>query len=266
MAEALLRRPARVAPDGAAWRSIHFDVKRLAAGDSLDGTSGDNETALIVLAGTALVEVDGQRFPNVGGRASVWERRPPSLVLLPGGCSYRVTADGPVELVTAGATATSRDRAPRHVTPADMLVEERGSGQTARRVHHLLPPSAPADRLILVEVYTPGGNWSSFPPHKHDTDDPPRESELEEVYYYHVEPATGFALQRVYVADGSLDTTIAAQAGDLVLVPRGYHVVGATPGHDCYYLNVMAGQGRVWAFSLDPAYAHLMNWTKPPGT
>jgi len=262
----LRRRPAQVVPDGVGWRYIHFDVKRLAAGDRLGGTSGDNETALIVLAGTASIEVEGQHFDGVGGRQSVWERRPPSLVLLPGGCAYTVHAEQTLELVIAGATATGRERAPRLIEPPDMLIEERGSGQTARRVHHLLPPSAEADRLILVEVYTPGGNWSSFPPHKHDTDDPPRESELEELYYYHVEPATGFALQRVYVADGSLDATIAARDGDLVLVPRGYHVVGATPGHDCYYLNVMAGNGRLWAFRLDPAYAHLMNWTKPPGT
>jgi 5-deoxy-glucuronate isomerase len=196
----------------------------------------------------------------------VWERLPPALVLVPAGCQYSVQAERPVELAIAGATATSQDRAPRLIQPADVLVEERGAGQTLRTVHHLLPPSADADRLIIVEVYTPGGNWSSFPPHKHDTHDPPRESELEEIYYFHIDPPSGYALQRVYVADGSLDASLAATDGDLVLVPRGYHVVGATPGHACYYLNVMAGRGRVWAFTLDPAYAHLMNWAPPPGT
>jgi 5-deoxy-glucuronate isomerase len=162
-----------------------------------------------------------------------------------------------------GAAAGDRTRAPRLIAPDDMLVERRGEGQTLRVVHHLLPPSADAQRLILVEVYTPAGNWSSFPPHKHDTDDPPRESYLEETYYFRIQPSAGFALQRVYTADGTLDETIAARDGDLVLVPRGFHVVAATPGHACYYLNAMAGIGRAWNFSLDPAYAALMNWSKP---
>ena len=112
-------------------------------------------------------------------------------------------------------------------------------------------------------MYTPAGNWSSFPPHKHDTDDPPAESYLEETYYFRIAPPTGFALQRVYSADEDMDETLAASDGDLVLVPRGYHVVANSPGHECYYLNVMAGVGRAWNFSLDPAYAALMNWTKP---
>jgi 5-deoxy-glucuronate isomerase len=177
-----------------------------------------------------------------------------------------VLAQDDVEWAIAAAAACGSGGRPRLIGPAEAIVEARGAGQTQRLVHHLLPPSAEAERLIIVEVYTPGGNWSSFPPHKHDTDDRPRESQLEELYYYHLDPPTGFAVQRVYTADGSLDQSLAATDGDLVLVPRGYHVVGATPGHECYYLNVMAGQGRLWAFTLDPAYAHLMNWSKPPGT
>jgi 5-deoxy-glucuronate isomerase len=265
MAE-LLRRPARVVPDGQAWRHVRFEVQRLGAGAQMQGSSGEDETALLVLAGSADITAGGQRFSDVGGRPNVWARRPPSWLLLPPGCAYQIDAQDDVELAIASARATSSGGRPRLVGLDEAIVEHRGAGQTARLVHHLLPPSAEAERLIIVEVYTPGGNWSSFPPHKHDTDDPPHESQLDELYYYHVDPPSGFAVQRVYTADGSLDQSLAARDGDLVLVPRGYHVVGATPGHDCYYLNVMAGQGRVWAFSLDPAYAHLMNWTKPPGT
>jgi len=260
--ESLVRRPPRVAPDGQTWRFIHFEAQHLATGETLTGDSGDNETALVVLGGHARIETSGHEF-QIDERVDVWERRPPGLVLLPPGRAYHVRSESNVELVVVGAAAGDRTREARLIGPDDMLIERRGEGQTLRHIHHLLPPSADAERLILVEVYTPAGNWSSFPPHKHDTDDPPRESYLEETYYFRIEPTAGFALQRVYTADGALDETLAARDGDLVLVPRGYHVVGATPGHDVYYLNAMAGIGRAWNFSLDPAYAWLMNWQKP---
>jgi 5-deoxy-glucuronate isomerase len=173
-----------------------------------------------------------------------------------------VDATGDLHLAVAGAPAAAGGAA-RLITPEEIVAEERGEGQTYRYIQHLLPTTAPAARLILVEVYTPAGNWSSFPPHKHDTEDPPRESYLEETYYYQMRPATGFALQRVYTADRSLDESVAPGHGDLVLVPRGYHTVAATPGHDCYYLNVMAGPTRAWNFQVDPAYAALMTWRKP---
>jgi 5-deoxy-glucuronate isomerase len=263
----LLRRPARVNPDGPAWRFIQFASVSLAGGGTLEDHTGPNETALIVLSGRASIDAGGQVFAGVGTRASVWERTPPALVLLPPGCAYSLRAGGEqTEVIVVGAEAKDASRPPRLIGPSDMLVEERGEGQTLRSVHHLLPPSADAERLILVEVYTPPGNWSSFPPHKHDTDDPPRESLLEEIYYWHLDPPTGFAVQRVYTADGSLDQTLATRDGDLVLVPRGYHVTASTPGHWSYYLNAMAGIGRAWNFSLDPAYASLLNWQKPPGT
>jgi 5-deoxy-glucuronate isomerase len=146
------------------------------------------------------------------------------------------------------------------VPPEEILVEARGTGQTARKIHHLLPPTAEAGRLIAFEVFTPGGNWSSYPPHKHDTEDPPREALLEELYFYRFARPQGFAFQRVYTPDRSLDEVMAPGDGDLVLVPAGYHPVGAPAGYDCYYLNVMAGPNRAWHFSVDPDHAWLMNW------
>ena len=257
----LLRRSPRMSPDGRDWHFIHFEARRLDAGEEIESDSGGNETALVVLGGSARV-VAGREHFDINGRTDVFQRVPPTLVLLPPACGYSVRANSDCEAVIAGAEARPGGT-PRLIGPDDVLVERRGEGQTLRYVHHLLPPSADAQRLILVEVFTPPGNWSSFPPHKHDTDDPPRESYLEEIYYYRIEPPTGFALQRVYTADETVDETIAACDGDLVLVPRGYHVVANTPGHDCYYLNVMAGIGRAWNFTLDPAYASLMNWSKP---
>jgi 5-deoxy-glucuronate isomerase len=147
------------------------------------------------------------------------------------------------------------------VDPGDVRIEARGAGQTARTVRHLLPPEARAGRLIVVEVLTPGGNWSSYPPHKHDVDHPPQERLLEELYYYRFRRREGFAFQRVYTSDGDLDESLAPRDGDVVLVPRGYHPVAAAAGYDCYYLNVMAGPVREWKFSLDPDHAWLMNWS-----
>ena len=259
----LLRRPGPAAgPDGRDWKYIAFDAHALPAGGELRGDTQGRETALIVLGGRADVEAGGQRFGAIGERADVWDRTPPAVLLLGPGMPYAVRAETALRLVVTGAEAQER-RPPRLIRPDQIAAEHRGSGQTARFVQHLLPPSAPAERLILVEVFTPGGNWSSFPPHKHDVNDPPRESELEEIYYFRIRPERGFALQRIYTPDRALDQTLATGDGDLVLVPRGYHVVSASPGHECYYLNVMAGRGRAWNFTLDPDYASLLDWQKP---
>jgi 5-deoxy-glucuronate isomerase len=159
------------------------------------------------------------------------------------------------------------------IDPAAILVEQRGSGNTARRIHHLLPPAAEAGRLIAFEVFTPGGNWSSYPPHKHDTENPPVEARLEELYFYRFAKSQGFAFARVYTPDRTLDEAMTPMDGDVVLVPRGYHPVGAPAGYDCYYLNVMAGPNRAWHFTIDPDHAWLMDWnpaapqaTAEPGT
>ena len=152
------------------------------------------------------------------------------------------------------------ERHERLIEPAGIHVETRGHGVTERRIHHLLPPTAPAGRLILFEVFTPGGNWSSYPPHKHDTEDPPREAYLEELYYYRFARPGGWAFARVYTADRSLDASFAPGDGDVILVPRGYHPVGAPAGYDAYYLNVMAGPHRAWHFTLDSDHAWLMDW------
>ena len=146
------------------------------------------------------------------------------------------------------------------VAPQDIRVEVRGEGANQRMIKNLLPPEAEAGRLIAVEAYTPGGNWSSYPPHKHDTDNPPEESQLEELYFYRFAKPTGFAIQRVYTPDRSLDETMTAQDLDVILVPRGYHVVGAPAGYDTWYLNIMAGPERVWRFTVDPDHRWLMNW------
>jgi len=144
------------------------------------------------------------------------------------------------------------------IAPADVEALTRGKGSNTRYVRNILSETASAESLLVVEVITPGGNWSSYPPHKHDRDAVPEESYLEETYYHRLSPPQGFALQRIYTDDRSLDETLAVGDRDVVLVPRGYHPVGAPHGYDLYYLNVMAGPKRTWRFHNDPDHAWML--------
>src|SRR5260370_5933596 len=144
-----------------------------------------------------------------------------------------------MEVAVASAPATGQSFPARLLKPEEASIERRGEGNTFRRVQHLLDTDQKAERLILVEVITPAGNWSSFPPHKHDTENPPYEAYLEETYYHHTQPADGCAIQRVYTP-GEFDEAVSLHYGDLVLVPKGYHMVGASPGGELYFFNVIA--------------------------
>jgi 5-deoxy-glucuronate isomerase len=141
-------------------------------------------------------------------------------------------------------------------------VEIRGGGNATRQINHILKPGFPAHRLLLVEVYTPSGNWSSYPPHKHDVHNPPAEVDLEEIYYYRVHRPEGYAIQRVYTSDRRLDAALTVHDGELVLIPEGYHPVVAAHGYDVYYLNALAGSARSMAAMDDPDYAWVrQSWT-----
>jgi 5-deoxy-glucuronate isomerase len=243
---------------GAGWHWISFSAHALEASETIARPGDDREVGVVVLEGSVRLSSGGRSYGEVGSRASVFEPTPPPVLLVEPGRPIEVTALGQATVaVTAAPGGAIRET--RLIEPAAMRVEARGAGQTARTVRHLLPAEAAAGRLILVEVLTPGGNWSSYPPHKHDTNDPPRECLLEELYYYRFRREHGFAFQRVYTADRALDEAITPMHGDAVLVPRGYHPVGVPAGYDCYYLNVMAGPVREWRFSLDPDHAWLID-------
>jgi 5-deoxy-glucuronate isomerase len=244
---------------GAGWRWISFSAHTLEGDSTIDREGDGRELGVVVLEGSVRISAGGRSYGEVGSRASVFESRPPPVLLVEPGQPIEVTALGRASVALAAAPGGTF-RETRLIEPTAMRIEARGAGQTARAVRHLLPPEASAGRLILVEVVTPGGNWSSYPPHKHDTNDPPRERQLEELYYYRFRRPRGFAFQRVYTADRSLDEAITPMDGDAVLVPRGYHPVGVPAGYDCYYLNVMAGPIREWRFTIDPDHEWLMDW------
>lgn len=267
-ARQLLLRAAAAGPDGAVvsvdaatagWEYLDFGAHRMRPGQALRRAGDDRERLVLVLEGRASVRVGERDFGPLGSRASVFEGPPPPVVLAEPGLAVEVVATSDALVIVAGAPGGPVRRTAL-VGPDEILVEARGAGQTARRIHHLMPPTSEAGRLIAFEVFTPGGNWSSYPPHKHDTEDPPRESRLEELYFYRFAKPQGFAFQRVYTPDRSIDEALAPGDLDVVLVPAGYHPVGTPAGYDCYYLNVMAGPTRAWHFTVDPDHRWLMDW------
>jgi 5-deoxy-glucuronate isomerase len=240
----------------AGWRYVGFEVVRLAAGAPLARDTGDREACFVWLGGTSAVVCGDERWDRVGKRRSVFEGAPQAVYVGPG-TPVRVTAGRGGAEIAIGWAPSAREAAPRLYT--DAAVVERGEGAMGRTIHQILMEDRDAERLLVTEVITPAGHWSSYPPHKHDTDDPPNESLLEEVYYYRTRDLRGFALQRIYTEDRSLDESLAARDGDLVLVPRGYHTVSAAPGYEIYYLNVMAGPRRQWLIRFDPDHER-MRW------
>jgi 5-deoxy-glucuronate isomerase len=242
-----------VTPASAGWDHVGFRVHKLGAGQTAQGGDAGREACLVILAGVADVSVGAQRFAGIGGRRSVFEDAAPAAVYAPAGARWSITAQGDVELAVCTAPG-QRGGAARLIDPASMSREVRGQGTNTRYVRNILPETEAADSLLVVEVITPGGHWSSYPPHKHDTATPAEETQLEETYYHRLDPPQGFAIQRVYTDDRSLDETISVEDGDVVMVPRGYHPVGAPHGYDLYYLNVMAGPKRQWIFRNDPAH------------
>jgi 5-deoxy-glucuronate isomerase len=249
----------------AGWRFVHFAVRQIAAGRAWRSVTGPAECCLVLLAGKCRVIFD-DREETLGPRASVFTAYPHALYLPPG-AAFRVEADHLTELADGRATASARPKAkrprptnlePRVIRPQDCGYEIRGGGNATRQIVDIIPPGFPADRLLVCEVFTPSGNWSSYPPHKHDVDRPPHEVKLEEIYYYRFEHPDAFGIQRLY--DRTSDRSMTVGHGDAVLVRSGYHPFVTAYGYNAYYLNVLAGTRRSMAASDDPRYAAWRSW------
>jgi 5-deoxy-glucuronate isomerase len=247
----------KVTPESAGWEYVGFEVLKLEAGQTAERRSEGEEVCLVVLSGRCHVAAGANEWRDIGERNSPFDG-PPYAVYLPPGITYRVEAATDLELAICSAPA-ERGVEPRLIRPEDVQVSTRGSGNAEREVRNIVMEGQPAESLLVVEVITPNGHWSSYPPHKHDKDDRPNETYLEETYFHRVRPEKGFAVQKVYTEDRSLDETLTVGDGDTVLVPRGYHAVSAPPGYDLYYLNVMAGPVREWKVKNDPDHEWLLS-------
>ncbi|MCS4293020.1 5-deoxy-glucuronate isomerase [Comamonas sp. BIGb0152] len=248
-----------VTPARAGWAHVGFKVLRLKKGDTERFSTEERELCIVVLTGTVDMEVDAQRYRQLGTRDSVFDPVSPAALYAPGHASIHIHALRDAELALCSAPAGSQKRGAFVLDSAAMKRSVRGQGSNTRHVCDILPQEDPrAAHLLVVEVLTPAGNASSYPPHKHERDALPEETMLEETYYHRLNPPQGFAFQRVYTDDRSLDESMAVENHDTVMVPRGYHPVVAPHGYDLYYLNVMAGPSRCWKFKNDPAHAWML--------
>ncbi|WP_029041456.1 5-deoxy-glucuronate isomerase [Cucumibacter marinus] len=255
----LLRKPEgtsgqvhHVTPENAEWGYVGFDLHRLAPGDRVAAETGDREAILVLVEGKAEISASGEAFGELGDRMDVFERKPPHAVYVPSGADWTAIATTPCTLAVCTAPGTGGHKA-QVIGPEGVALTPRGKGANTRHVHAIAMEERDiADSLLVTEVYTPQGNWSSYPPHRHDEDNYPEMTYLEETYYHRLNPAQGFGFQRVFTEDGALDETMAVSDHDVVLVPKGHHPCGAPYGYEMYYLNVMAGPLRKWRFQNHP--------------
>ncbi|MDQ0199390.1 5-deoxy-glucuronate isomerase [Neobacillus ginsengisoli] len=238
---------------------VGFKVVDLAPGSTYKEELGKVECCIVALTGKITVSDHDQVFENIGTRESVFEKKPTDSVYVSNDRTFEVKAVSQARVVLC--YSPSYKQLPTKLIKAeDNGIEHRGKYSNQRLVHNILPDSDPsANSLLVVEVFTESGNWSSYPPHKHDQDNLPDESFLEESYYHEMNPRQGFVFQRVYTDDRSLDETMAVENGDVVLVPAGYHPVGVPDGYESYYLNVMAGPKRIWKFHNEPTHEWILN-------
>ena len=257
-----------LSPKLAGWKTLDFQVRRLKKGSQWSQQFEQTENAIVMLSGTADMHTDHGDWEGVGARASVFSGLPYALYV-PMKTSLSVTAQTDCEFAIASTPATEPFPA-KLISPADVTVEIRGGDHATRQINNIIPPGFACQHLVVVEVYTPGGNWSSYPPHKHDnrridTDGTLLEADLDEIYYYKIDPPDGYAIQRIYTDDTSplqkagkgFDVPVLIKNNDIALVPEGYHPVSSPPGYTTYYLNILAGSDQVLTSKDDPIYAWI---------
>ena len=241
-----------ITPEDAGWGYVGFDLWRLAPGEVAHGVTGDREVILVLVEGKARISGAGQDWGELGDRMDVFEKTPPHCLYLPNGSDWRAEATTACTLAVCSAPGKGGHSA-RRIGPEGIELTQRGQGANTRFINNIAMEAQDwCDSLLVTEVFTPSGNWSSYPPHRHDEDDYPRMTYLEETYYHRLNPAQGYGIQRVFTDDGSLDETMAVSDHDVVLVPKGHHPCGVPYGYEMYYLNVMAGPRRAWRFENHP--------------
>ncbi len=247
-----------ITPASAGWRYVGFGLHRLRAGDQVAEATGGNEVILVMVEGKAAITGAGQDWSVLGDRMDVFEKTPPHCLYLPNGSDWTAVAETDCVLAVCAAPGKGGHTA-RRIGPDGITLTERGKGTNTRYINNIAMEGEDyCDSLLVTEVFTPAGHWSSFPSHRHDEDDFPRITYLEETYYHRLNPANGFGIQRVYTDDLKLDETMAVADGDVVCVPRGHHPCGAPYGFEMYYLNVMAGPRRNWRFLPAPEVEWIM--------
>jgi len=243
----------------AGWEWMSFFVHRLQPGEVLRTRTDGEEAAFVLLGGTCQADWGGGA-KKIGKRKNVFDGFPYALYL-PSGHEVTFTAESVCEIAECRSPSEARLE-PKLITPGNVASNLRGGGNASRQIVDVITPAFPADKLMVIEVYTPGGNWSSYPPHKHDVHNPPGEVDLDEIYYYRIRQPEGFALQQLYSGKHGADQILKPRDGDCVLVHSGYHPVVAGPGYDVYYLNFLAGSARALAITEDRQHVWIRSTWK----
>ncbi len=252
-----------ISPASAGWGYVGFGLYRLAPGEQAAEATGDREVILVLVEGKARITAGGLDHGEMGDRMDVFEKSPPHCLYLPNGTDWTATATTSCTLAVCSAPAHGGHQM-RRTGPDGIVLTPRGQGANTRHINNIAMEAQDwCDSLLVTEVFTPQGNWSSYPPHRHDEDDFPRMTYLEETYYHRLNPGQGYGLQRVYTEDGTLDETMAVRSHDVVLVPKGHHPCGTPYGYEMYYLNVMAGPIRKWRFKNDPDHDWIFRRDNP---
>jgi 5-deoxy-glucuronate isomerase len=236
------------------WEWMSLFVRRLLPGESYRASVENEEAAFVLLGGTCSADW-GAGVKVIGKRKNVFDGFPYTLYL-PAGNTVTFTAQTASEIAECRVPSSAKLQ-PKLITPSEVVSSLRGGANASRQIVDIMPPAFPADRLMVIEVYTPGGNWSSYPPHKHDVHNPPAEVDLDEIYYYRIGQPEGFAFQHLYSKENPNGRVIQARDGDAVLVRSGFHPVVAGPGYDTYYLNFLAGSARALAVTEDAQHVWI---------
>ncbi|WP_202552064.1 5-deoxy-glucuronate isomerase [Ginsengibacter hankyongi] len=253
----------KVTTGDANWNHLNFEARLMSKGEVWNGNTGENEYAIILLSGNYSVTTDKGNWETINGRKNVFAGIAHTLYL-PRHTSFSITAQSEILDIAAGWCLASADFPAKFKRPEEAAIEIRGGDNATRQINSLVEPGFGCSKIVAVEVYTPSGNWSSFPAHKHDerkvdTNGAVLEASLEEFYFYKIDKEQGYAIQQVYTADGTLNELMQVKTNDIVLVPKGYHPVAAAHGYNCYYLNFLAGSDQSLANTPDPDHEWIFN-------
>ncbi|MCQ2428432.1 MAG: 5-deoxy-glucuronate isomerase [Clostridia bacterium] len=234
---------------------VEVDMLRLKDGEKKSYREEGKEYGVLILCGNCSVNGVGFSFEKIGRRKSVFDG-PATCVYIPRNTPFTITAVGEAEICISKSPAFS-DHEPKLISPDDVIIKDMGKPGWQRQAHFILDERTGADILYIGEAYVKGGQWASYPPHKHDDDNMPTEAATEEIYYYEFKRPEGFGIQKVYTLEGDIDETYTVKTGDWVEIPRGYHPFHSAPGYDSYYLWIMAGKDRGFYMTTDPNHLWL---------
>lgn len=241
--------------EDSACQLIEVDMINLTKGMSHTYDEQDKEYGIIILGGKCTIKGDGVDFENIGKRKDVFDG-PATACYIPRNRKFTITADENV-MISVSKCPAKKDFEPVLVNPEDVIIKELGKPGWERQAHFIVDERLSANLIYIGEAYVHGGQWASYPPHKHDEDNMPTEGVLEEIYYFEYDKPEGFGIQKVYTKDGEIDETYTVKNGDFVEIPKGYHPCLCAPGYENYYLWIMAGENRGFFMTSDPDHAWL---------